>query len=229
MNVIALSGGVGGAKLARGLARILPPGALTVICNTGDDFEHLGLPISPDLDSVMYAMAGLADEQRGWGCLNETWSFMDAARTLGLPDWFNLGDRDLATHVSRRILLDSGATLSAATIELARRFGLAQQILPMTDDAVRTRLDTDAGTLDFQEYFVRRRSQPRVLRVHCDGAEAARPSLSLAGLRPGLIVICPSNPYLSIDPILAIPAWRQWLMREPARALPLVQSSPEWH
>lgn len=222
-HVVALSGGVGGAKLARGLARVLDASELTVVCNTGDDFEHLGLHISPDLDSVLYAMAGVSDIVRGWGRTDETWSFMAAIRGLGLPDWFNLGDRDLATHVWRQAELANGATLSEITSGLAMRFGLAHRLLPMSDSAVRTRLDTDAGLLDFQDYFVRRRAGPRVLRVQFDGASQARAPLALAELAPSLIVICPSNPYLSIDPILAIPDWQQWLRQ---RRCPVVAVSP---
>jgi len=213
VKVVALSGGVGGAKLARGLARVLPPGDLTVICNTGDDFEHLGLHISPDLDSVLYALAGVSDTQRGWGRADETWSFMAAIRELGLPDWFNLGDRDLATHVWRRAQLQQGATLGEITAQLALRFGLQQRLLPMSNAPVRTRLDTDAGLLDFQDYFVRQRAAPLVRSLQFVGAGDARAPLALAELAPDLIVICPSNPYLSIDPILAIADWRQWLQQ----------------
>lgn len=223
MNVLALSGGVGGAKLARGLARVLPPGALTVVCNTADDFEHLGLHIAPDLDSVLYAMAGVADTARGWGRAEETWSFMDAVRTLGLPDWFNLGDRDLATHVLRRARLQAGASLTEVTAELTQRFGVTQRLLPMCDSAVRTRLETDAGMLEFQDYFVRRRAAPRVLRVEFTGADVAQPPVAPSTLQPDLIVICPSNPYLSIDPILAIAGWHDWLR---ARRCPVVAVSP---
>lgn len=219
MNVVALSGGVGGAKLARGLARVLPAGTLTVVCNTGDDFEHFGLPISPDLDSVMYALAGVADTQRGWGRANETWSFMEAIRQLGLPDWFNLGDRDLATHVWRRARRAEGASLSQITDELATRLGVTQRLLPMSNDSVRTQLDTDAGTLDFQDYFVRRRAAPRVRALQFIGAQSARLPLPPTQLTADLIVICPSNPYLSIDPILAIPAWRAWLQQRDCAAV----------
>ncbi len=223
MKVVALSGGVGGAKLARGLARVLVPGELTVVCNTADDFEHLGLPISPDLDSVLYAMAGIADEQRGWGRANETWSFMEATRLLGLPDWFQLGDRDLATHLLRRNALQAGARLSEVTAELVQRLGVTQRLLPMSNSPVRTRLETDGGMLAFQDYFVRLRAQPRVLRLHFDGASNAAPPVDVASLMPDLIIICPSNPYLSVDPILAIDGWRLWLQ---ARACPCVAVSP---
>ena len=223
MNIAALSGGVGGAKLARGLALVLPDGALTVVCNTGDDFEHLGLPISPDLDSVLYAMAGVSDEQRGWGRSNETWSFMEAARQLGLPDWFNLGDKDLALHIARRQLLASGSNLTDVTAQLASHLRVRQRLLPMSNAAVRTRLDTDAGLLDFQDYFVRRRAEPRVKAVHFEGASTAAPPLSLGEWQPQLLIICPSNPFLSIDPILSIPSWRDWLRH---RRCPCVAVSP---
>lgn len=225
---LALSGGVGGAKLARGLARALPAAELTLVCNTGDDFTHLGLAICPDLDSVTYAVAGLADAERGWGRAGESWRFMEALRALGGPDWFNLGDQDLALHVWRSEQLRRGATLSAVAAEAATRFGVGARILPMSDDSVRTRLETSAGTLDFQDYFVRLRAEPRVLRLDYVGAAEARLPAPLrqdiaAGWRPQAVLLCPSNPWLSIDPILAIPAWRDWLM---ALDCPIVAVSP---
>lgn len=225
---IALSGGVGGAKLARGLARVLGAGELCVFCNTGDDFTHLDLTICPDLDSVTYAVAGLADGARGWGRRGETWQFMAALRALGGPDWFNLGDQDLALHVWRSARLRAGASLSEVTTELCARLGINQILLPMTDDVVRTRLHTDAGPLDFQDYFVARRAQPRVERIEYVGAATARlpPALvqaTAAGWRPDAVLLCPSNPWLSIDPIMAIPAWRDWLS---ALNCPIVGISP---
>lgn len=223
MKVLALSGGVGGAKLARGLGRVLRPGELTVVCNTGDDFEHLGLHISPDLDSVLYAMAGVADPVRGWGRADETWSFMAAIRELGLPDWFNLGDRDLAVHLWRRAQLQQGATLAQIAQQLTQRFGVRQQLLPMSNAAVRTQLHTAIGVLDFQDYFVRQRAAPRVSRIQFSGAEQAAAPLPPRALQPTLIVICPSNPYLSIDPILSIADWRDALR---ARTCPVVAVSP---
>lgn len=227
-RILALSGGVGGAKLARGLSRVLPADELCIVCNTGDDFTHLDLSICPDLDSVMYSLAGLADAERGWGRAGETWQFMGALRELGGPDWFNLGDRDLALHVWRSARLRAGATLSAVTIEVAQRLGVQQLLLPMSDVPVRTRLHTDAGLLDFQDYFVARRAAPRVARVEYMGADRAPLPGPLvgaiaAGWSPDAVVICPSNPWLSIDPILAIPAWRDWLS---GLGCPIVGVSP---
>jgi LPPG:FO 2-phospho-L-lactate transferase len=227
-RILALSGGVGGAKLARGLARVLEDGELCVVCNTGDDFTHLDLTICPDLDSVTYAVAGLADEERGWGRRGETWQFMAALRALGGPDWFNLGDQDLALHVWRSSRLRAGARLSEVATEACARLGIRQQLLPMTDDVVRTRLHTDAGVLDFQDYFVARRAQPRVARIEYVGAATAGLPQPLAqaiatGWRPEAVLVCPSNPWLSIDPILAISAWRDWLS---ALNCPIVGVSP---
>jgi LPPG:FO 2-phospho-L-lactate transferase len=227
-RVLALSGGVGGAKLARGLSRTVPDWQLAVVCNTGDDFGHLGLEICPDLDSVTYALAGLADTGRGWGRADETWHALETLRALGADDWFALGDRDLGLHLWRTARLRSGATLSEIAVEAAARLGVTQHLLPMSDDMVRTRVVTDAGTLDFQDYFVRRRAHPRVLALRYAGSADARlPALLAAALasgwRPETIVICPSNPYLSIDPILSIPAWRDWLARVDC---PIVAVSP---
>ncbi|MFW2404927.1 MAG: 2-phospho-L-lactate transferase [Gammaproteobacteria bacterium] len=207
-----LTGGIGGAKLALGLSRIVPADRLTAIVNTGDDFEHFGLPISPDVDTLMYTLAGEVDDTTGWGRREETWHCMDALEALGGETWFRLGDRDIATHARRRQLLHEGQRLTEATAELCRRFGVAQRVLPMSDDAVPTRVITDAGSMDFQHYFVRDRAEPRVRHVEYHGAERARPSPEILGAlrEPGLagIVIAPSNPWLSIDPILAIPAMR---------------------
>lgn len=208
-HVIALSGGVGGAKLAFGLSRALEADELTIVVNTGDDFEHLGLAICPDIDSVAYALAGLADRERGWGLAGETWGFMAALKRLGGEHWFNLGDQDLALHVERTRRLAAGQTLSQATAELTRRLGVAHPIVPMSDDPVRTCVETDGGTLAFQHYFVRERCAPAVRGLRYAGAEQARPAPGFlqALARPDLaaIVICPSNPYLSVDPLLAVP------------------------
>jgi len=225
--VVALSGGIGGAKLALGLSRIIDPVDLVVIANTGDDFEHLGLSISPDLDTLMYTLAGLDDPQRGWGRRDETWTFMAALEKLGGETWFQLGDGDLATHVERTRRLQAGERLSTITADLGRRLGIATRILPMSDDIVRTRLRTADGWLDFQDYFVRRRSAPAVLEVSYDGAAAAHAlPEALAALRsPQLraVVICPSNPYLSIEPILAVAGLRDAIAR---CAGPVVAVSP---
>jgi LPPG:FO 2-phospho-L-lactate transferase len=208
-RVIALSGGVGGAKLALGLQRILPPGKLTVIANTGDDFEHLGLSISPDLDTLLYTLAGLDNRETGWGRSGETWNFMAALEALGGATWFRLGDKDLATHVERTCRLLAGEILSDITAEFCRRFGVATRILPMSDDKVRTRVATAEGWLDFQDYFVRRHCQPTLSSIVFAGAAEARPHPEfLAALTdPALraVVFCPSNPFISIEPILALP------------------------
>ncbi len=209
MKVAALSGGVGGAKLAEGLMRA---GAdLAVIANTGDDFEHLGLSISPDIDSLVYALAGLADRERGWGRANESWSFMAALGALGGETWFNLGDADLAMHVLRSERLAAGEPLSAVTAAIARRLGVGARLIPATDQRLRTLVETESGQLAFQHYFVRERTTPRITGFTFEGAEAARPAPgALEALDDAdLIVICPSNPYISIDPILAVAGYRE--------------------
>ncbi|QIB35351.1 2-phospho-L-lactate transferase [Ancylobacter pratisalsi] len=227
MKVVAISGGIGGAKLALGLDRVLPPGALTVIANTGDDFRHLGLHISPDIDTLLYTLAGLDDPVRGWGRRDETWTFMQALERLGGETWFRLGDGDLATHVERTRSLDGGATLSAVTAELAARLGIGSAIVPMSDAPVRTRVETDEGWLDFQHYFVRRQCQPRVVALAFEGAASARPAAAalaaLADPELAAIVICPSNPYLSVDPILSVPGMAEALRASPA---PVIAVSP---
>lgn len=211
--VVALSGGVGGAKLALGLGRVLPPEELLVVANTGDDFEHLGLHVSPDLDTLMYALAGLDNPETGWGRRDETWHFMESLGALGGETWFRLGDRDLATHVERTRRLRQGETLSAVAEEFCRRLGIGPRLLPMSDDPVRTRVRTDEGWLDFQDWFVRRQCRPAVRALEFAGAAAARPQAELLralrgdGLRA--VVVCPSNPLISIGPILAVPGLRE--------------------
>jgi LPPG:FO 2-phospho-L-lactate transferase len=226
-RVVALCGGVGGAKLAVGLYRVLGPDALTVVGNTGDDFEHLGLHISPDLDTVLYTLSGLADRERGWGRSDESWDFMEALAELGGEDWFRLGDRDLALHVLRTQRLRESTPLSAFTAEMARRLGIRARILPMSDDPVRTIVDTSEGLLSFQRYFVERRCEPAVRRIFFEGAATARGQAdAVAALRSpatDAIVICPSNPYLSVDPILAVPTIRAALK---AASAPIVAVSP---
>lgn len=222
-RVLALSGGVGGAKLALGLARVLEPGALDIVVNTGDDFEHLGLAISPDIDTLLYTLAGLADADKGWGRQGETWHFMAALRQLGGEDWFALGDADLALHVERTRRRAAGQTLTQITADFARTLGITARVHPMSDDPVRTRVHTDEGGLAFQHYFVRRRCAPRVSELVFEGAERARPAPELLALAsdPTLraVVICPSNPYLSIDPLLALPGVRAALAACPAPVL----------
>jgi LPPG:FO 2-phospho-L-lactate transferase len=225
--VLALSGGIGGAKLALGLSRVLPAGHLTVVANTGDDFEHLGLHISPDIDTLIYVLAGLDNPQTGWGRRDETWSFMAALGELGGETWFRLGDRDLAMHVERTRRLKAGETLSGITADVARRLGIASRILPMTDDKVRTRVETRDGVLDFQHYFVGRQCIPQVTGFVFEGADTAAPHPDVIGAlrHPGLraVIVCPSNPFISIDPILALPGLRAALA---ATAAPVIAVSP---
>lgn len=218
--VVALSGGVGGAKLAHGLAQVLPADALTVVCNTGDDFEYHGLTVCPDLDSVTYALSGLDDRERGWGRADETWNFHQTLGSFSQTTWFQIGDRDLALHVWRTDQLRRRRSLTEVAHEAASRLGVRVRVAPMTDQPVRTIVHTDRGTLAFQEYFVRERCVPRVLRLEYAGAETAIPSFAAARLTasppPRAVVICPSNPWLSIGPILAIPGWRAALTATPA-------------
>jgi LPPG:FO 2-phospho-L-lactate transferase len=226
-SIVALCGGIGGAKLALGLARILPPGGLTVIVNTGDDFEHLGLSISPDVDTVLYTLGGLADRERGWGRSGETWHFMESLRALGGEDWFQLGDRDLALHVERTRWLHAGGTLEGFIARTAAAFNIDARILPMTNDLVRTVIETDDGELAFQRYFVERRCAPVVRALRFDGADTAMPAAgvlsALTDAATQAIVICPSNPFLSIDPILSVPGIRDALADTSA---PVVAVSP---
>jgi LPPG:FO 2-phospho-L-lactate transferase len=195
---------------------VLPAEALTVIINTGDDFRHLGLWISPDIDSVVYALADLSDPVRGWGRRDETWKFMDAIRGLGGPDWFMLGDLDLAMHVKRTQLLGEGSTLTQVTAAIGRSLGIGATLLPMSDDPVATQLKTDEGWLNFQDYFVRRRCVPAIRDIRFEGAALAQAQAAalkaLADPELGLVVICPSNPFLSVEPILSVPAIRASLM-----------------
>jgi LPPG:FO 2-phospho-L-lactate transferase len=226
-HVVALCGGVGGAKLAHGLARALSPHELTIIVNTGDDFTHLGLHIAPDLDSVVYALAGLSDPVRGWGRRAETWTFMEALRGLGGESWFQLGDGDLAMHVERSWRLARGATLSEVTAHICRELGVATRVLPMSDDPVRTRVLTAQGWLDFQEYFVHQQCRPAVLEFKFVGAESAhaQPAALAALERSDLraVIICPSNPFVSIEPILAVTGFRAALR---ATRAPVIAVTP---
>lgn len=225
--IIALSGGVGGAKLALGLSRILPPQDLLVVVNTGDDFEHWGLAISPDIDTVIYTLAGLANREVGWGRADETWSCMETLAAIGGDTWFKLGDRDLAVHIERTRRLRAGETLSAITADLCAKLGVGPRVLPMSDDPVRTRLLTDTGWLDFQEYFVRNRCEPVVRELRFHGAETARPHpdfmAALADPKLEAVVICPSNPFISVEPILAVPGVRAALAH---CAAPVIAVSP---
>ena len=237
MKVLALTGGIGGAKLALGFAKVLEPDEVGFVVNTGDDFEHLGFHISPDVDTLVYTLAGEANLETGWGRRDESWHFMDAAQRLGMPTWFRLGDRDLALHVYRRQRLNEGATLTEATREICQRLGVAQSVLPMSNDPVRTRVLTPDGPLAFQHYFVRDRCRPTVTGFDFDGiddaaispeiaallnASASRsPEASGSGLKA--IVICPSNPFVSVDPILDLPGLRGLLK---SARVPIIAVSP---
>lgn len=226
-RVVALCGGVGGAKLALGLHRILGPGELAVVVNTGDDFEHLGLHISPDLDTVIYTLSGLSDLERGWGRTGETWNLMGALRELGGPDWFLLGDRDIGIHILRTQWLRGGDSLSGFSETIGHRLGIDSAILPMSDAPVRTMIETPEGAMAFQQYFVARRCEPTVRGLRFEGASEARitPQVAAALASPDLeaIIICPSNPYLSIDPILAVGGMHAALA---AASAPIVAVSP---
>jgi LPPG:FO 2-phospho-L-lactate transferase len=205
---VALSGGVGGAKLSLGLSHLLGS-RLTIIVNTGDDFEHLGLHVSPDIDTTFYTLSGLVNEETGWGRRDESWNFMRAIEALGGPTWFKLGDGDLAMHVDRSRRLLVGETLTQICADFRVCLGVEPKVLPMSDDMVRTLVDTDAGALAFQEYFVRQQCRPRVrgIRFACASAARAQPLALEALAAPTLagVIICPSNPYLSVDPILSVP------------------------
>jgi LPPG:FO 2-phospho-L-lactate transferase len=206
LKITALAGGVGGAKLAHGLAQILSPEELTIIVNTGDDFEHYGLYICPDLDTVCYTLAGLANPETGWGRVNETWNVIKNASKLGGPGWFNLGDQDLGTHLERTRRLKEGQCLSEITRDFCTAWGIEHTVLPMSDQPVRTIVETEEGELAFQEYFVHRRCEPRVKGFRFDGADQAESAQGVAAAvrSADAILICPSNPWVSIDPILKV-------------------------
>ena len=221
MRIVALAGGVGGAKLADGLAQILPPEELTVIVNTGDDFEHFGLHISPDIDTVCYTLAGLANPETGWGRADESWQVISNVEALGGPAWFRLGDRDLATHLERTRLLNAGLPLSEITQKFCAAWDVKHCILPMSDQPVRTFVQTEEGELAFQEYFVHRRCEPAVKGFEFRGALESLPAPGvLEALETAdAIIICPSNPWVSIGPILAIPGLRGAVERRPTVAI----------
>ncbi|MFL6799131.1 MAG: 2-phospho-L-lactate transferase [Xanthobacteraceae bacterium] len=225
--MLALSGGVGGAKLALGLAKVVAPGCLTVVANTADDFIHLGLYISPDLDTLIYTLAGLENPETGWGRRDETWSFMESLGQLGGETWFRLGDRDLAMHVERTRRLSLGHRLSEITRDTTARLGVPTRLLPMSDNPVRTVLATNEGMLEFQRYFVERKCTPQVTSIIFAGSEdaVALPDVLAAISDPSLsaIVVCPSNPCISVNPILAVPGIRDALRQAPA---PVIAVSP---
>ena len=223
MSVLAITGGVGGAKLAVGLARLLNPDQLVFLVNIGDDFRHLGLHISPDLDTLTYSLAGKACPEKGWGRRDETWTFLEVLKELGGPTWFQLGDKDLALHVYRTQILSDGRSLTEATQEISVALGVSHSILPCSDDPIATEVDTDVGQLSFQHYFVKHQCRPTVKGITYEGADRARLNLSLDLTTISMAVICPSNPYLSVDPILAIPEFRKFLLNP---RLPVLAVSP---
>ncbi|MDP8899787.1 MAG: 2-phospho-L-lactate transferase [Actinomycetota bacterium] len=225
MRVCALAGGVGGAKLSAGLQDALAPGDLSVVVNTADDFDPWGLRVCPDLDTVMYTLAGVANPETGWGIAGESFAFLGMLSSYGEDAWFRLGDRDLATHVLRTRKLREGETLTGTTRDLSRALGVPGRILPMCDEKVSTMLKTPAGLLEFQEYFVRRRQRDEVLGVDLVGIEDARPTDVVLGAVSGadVIVFCPSNPVVSLGPILSVPGMRDALAAAPA---PKVAVSP---
>lgn len=226
-HFVALSGGIGGAKLALGLSKVLSPRALTIIANTGDDFVHTGLHIAPDLDTLMYTLAGVANTETGWGRAGETWNFMAATEELGGETWFNLGDKDLATHIERTERLKNGDSLSQITAALSRALDIGHAIVPMSDDPVRTIIATADGDLAFQHYFVREKCAPVISGIRFEGASRAKPApdfvKALDDPDLGAVIICPSNPLVSIDPILAVPGIREMLA---ALSAPVIAVSP---
>ena len=221
MKVTVLTGGVGGAKLVLGLMHSARVSSLTAVVNTGDDFRHLGLAISPDIDTLLYTLSGKANAAQGWGREGETWSFMALLKSLGGPGWFNLGDGDLALHVWRSARLAEGATLSQVTAEAALAWGIAPVILPMSDDRVATWLDTEQGPLAFQHYFVEHQCRPVVRAIRFEGAALARPAPGVvdAILGADAVIIAPSNPWLSVDPLLAVPGMAEALHQARARVV----------
>jgi LPPG:FO 2-phospho-L-lactate transferase len=222
MKIVALAGGVGGAKLADGLAQILPPGDLTIVVNTGDDFEHIGLFISPDVDTVCYTLAGLANSTTGWGRQAETFQALENLRKLGGPDWFQIGDQDLATHLERTRRLKEGQSLSQITQGFCQAWGVGPLVLPMSDQPVHTMIDTlETGEIPFQEYFVHRNCEPKVRGFRFAGIESARPAPGvLESIKEAdAIIFCPSNPWVSIDPILSLPGIRSALDARPILAV----------
>ncbi len=227
MRVVCLAGGVGGAKLADGLQQVLAPGDLTVVVNTGDDFERHGLLVCPDHDTVMYTLAGIADPVQGWGIAGETWNVAAALTALGEDEWFRLGDRDLATHLVRTERVRAGDRLTTVALDLQRALGLQTAVLPMTDEPMRTQVKTDTGWLEFQDYFVRMRQEPEVRGVRFDGEDGASPTPEVEEAldQADVVVIAPSNPLVSIGPILAVPGMVSLLAGDERRGIPIVAVS----
>jgi LPPG:FO 2-phospho-L-lactate transferase len=219
MKITALAGGVGASKFLLGLTRVMPPEDVTIIANTGDDIEMFGLRICPDIDTVTYTLAGVIDDRAGWGLRNDTFECLQNLASFGEDTWFNLGDKDLATHLFRTNQLRQGRSVSEITLEISRQFGVGSTILPMTDAYTPTRVITDEGEMHFQEYFVRRMCEPRVLGLRFDGIEAARPAPGVleAILDADGIIVCPSNPFISIGPILEVPGVREALVESRAK------------
>lgn len=215
LNIVVLAGGVGGARLAHGLTQILPPDRLTVVVNTGDDFRHLGLTICPDLDTVMYTLADTADLEKGWGRARESWRTIDEISRLGGPDWFRLGDLDLASHLVRGQLLEDGNTLTETTRYLCQQLGVEAQVLPMSDQPAPTTMVTDEGVLSFQRWFVHHRWQPAVVEVRLPDDVRATAQVCAAIERADVVIIAPSNPFVSIDPILNVYPIRAMVMDIP--------------
>ncbi len=213
MKITALAGGIGAAKFLLGLARVMRPEEITILANTGDDIEMFGLRISPDIDTLTYTLAGVINEATGWGIAGDTFESLKWMARYGAPSWFNLGDRDLATHIHRTDLLRRGQTLSEATDQIRLALGVRSSILPMTDDYTPTRVVTDEGQMHFQEYFVRRRCEPRVREIRFEHMESALPAPGLLRsiAEADRVIICPSNPFISIGPILAVPGVREAL------------------
>ena len=228
MKVTLLAGGTGGAKLAHGFQQVLAPGELTVIVNVADDAELFGLHVSPDLDTVLYTLAGLANADTGWGVAGDTWTALDMLGRYGEPNWFRIGDADLATHVRRSRLLGDGASLTDATQSMAQALGVPSTVLPATDDRLRTLLQTDAGELEFQDYFVRLRQEPEVGGVRFEGLELARPTPNVlhAIATADRLAIAPSNPVVSVEPILALPGVRQAILAAGRRGTARLAVSP---
>lgn len=224
-GIVVLTGGVGGAKLVLGLIHAVNPASVTAIVNTGDDFHHVGLHISPDIDTLLYTLSGKANAAQGWGREGESWAFLSALKELGGDDWFMLGDMDMAVHVLRTALLAKGETLSAITAQFAKAWDIRANILPMSDDPVATMIDSDEGVLEFQRYFVERRCVPAVRAVRFGGAETARPAAGVveAILAADAVLIAPSNPWLSVDPLLSVAGIRDALIQCKA---PVIAVSP---
>ena len=228
MKVTLLAGGTGGAKLAHGFQQVVAPGELTVVVNVADDTELFGLRVSPDVDTVLYTLAGVANAETGWGVRDDTWTALDMLGRYGEPTWFRVGDADLATHVRRAHLLAGGASLTDVTQSMAQALGVPSKVLPATDDRLRTVLQTDAGDLEFQDYFVRLRQEPAVRGVHFDGLDLARPTpnvLQAIGTAE-MLVIAPSNPLVSVAPILDVPGVRQAISAAGRRGTPRLAVSP---